>query len=124
MTGAAISPRRSQEGNTMSSKELAERLDIIVRELDEGLPQDETAKAALRAAASALRGMEWQTIDSAPKDGRALLLVSGGWITVGSWHRQAGCWVTSGPIYQRYPADEQPDHWLPLPSPPTQDGEK
>jgi Protein of unknown function (DUF551) len=74
----------------------------------------ELMRAALEAAARAC----WQPIETAPKDGTAILLCVGRWMTVGHWHRVAGGWSSNGPVYSPYGLDEQPTHWQPLPEPP------
>ena len=67
--------------------------------------------------------MEWQPIETAPKDGSTFLVCVGNWMTVAHWHRQQQCLATNGrPIYARYPADELPTHWMPLPEPPNARG--
>lgn len=61
--------------------------------------------------------MTWQPIATAPKDRRVLLLLMGGWVTIGSyWHprREGGLegWVRADGGLLR------PTHWMPLPDPP------
>src|SRR3990167_553381 len=73
--------------------------------------------AAIRARA-ALEPDGWMPIASAPKDGSSFIAVSGQWITTCHWHRLSFCWATCGPTYERYPIDEQPEYWQPLPAPP------
>lgn len=60
----------------------------------------------------------WMPIESAPKDGSCFLACCGNWVTVAHWHRVQLCWATNGPNYSRYPHDEQPTHWQPLPPAP------
>lgn len=62
----------------------------------------------------------WQPIETAPRDSTSVLLVSGYWITVGHWHPNR-FWCCSAPQYQPYATDEQPTHWMPLPSAPEQE---
>lgn len=64
----------------------------------------------------------WRGMESAPKDGSSFLACSGRWITVGFWHRAQQCWACSAPQYSRYPSDELPTHWQPLPEPPAEGG--
>ena len=59
----------------------------------------------------------WQPIETAPKDGSVFLACVGNWMTVAHWHRSQQCLATNGPTYERYPADEMPTHWMPLPAP-------
>lgn len=58
---------------------------------------------------------EWQPIESAPKDGTAVLLYdptteSGGFVFEGAWENG---WYDYGDWF-----DRTPTHWIPLPSPP------
>ena len=64
---------------------------------------------------------EWRTIDSAPKDGSAILMfgrLRGNQrqkYVVGYWQdRSCGEWVSSPGQYQA----RQITHWMPLPDPP------
>ena len=66
--------------------------------------------------------MDWQPIETAPKDGSSFLAWVGNWMTVAHWHRHQQCLATNGPTYERYPADEMPTHWMPLPNPPNRQG--
>ena len=67
----------------------------------------------------------WQPIETAPKDGRVIMLASEfGAIGHGWWDDPApehACWIT----YQigRFPNPMPPDftHWMPLPAPPQPD---
>ena len=66
---------------------------------------------------------EWQPILTAYDDekvlsGRAVLVANGIWQTVAVLHRHRGIWVSNGPAYVPYPADEQPTHWQHLGAPP------
>lgn len=74
--------------------------------------------------------MEWQSIETAPKDGSQLLLGGPGWADVGSWRvdlngeKDEGwsCeWVKSWG-YEEY-AYCKPTHWQPRPEPPSSKGE-
>jgi hypothetical protein len=60
----------------------------------------------------------WQDISTAPRDGKAILICSGRWMTVGSWVHTRNRWVISSTCYDDYPSDEQPTHWQLLPQPP------
>lgn len=68
---------------------------------------------------------EWQPIETAPKDGTAILLACATWahtvhlgrpvpIKVGGWNAEAGGWQIFG-------ASWRPTHWQPLPPPPAQE---
>lgn len=64
--------------------------------------------------------MEWQTIETAPKDGTRKLLIDleDNWPYIGIWaphHRDVGMWVEDN---TNAVPDRQPTHWMPLPSPP------
>ena len=72
--------------------------------------------ASLSRVADMLAAMGWQGIETAPKDGKAVLLVSGNWQTVGMWYVHRACWVSNGPSYTSYSPDEQPTHWMPSPN--------
>ena len=80
--------------------------------------------------------MEWQPIETAPKDGTWILLAGGGidygWNCNSQPHAVAGQWTTifngspfpggwqfawyDGGYYGEY---ENPTHWMPLPQPPS-----
>lgn len=55
-------------------------------------------------------GDEWQSMESAPRDGTRVLLVEDGVIVVG-WYNGRG-WVHDGYDYDIVVC---PDHWQPLP---------
>lgn len=59
----------------------------------------------------------WQPIESAPKDGTSFLACSDGWITVGFWHGGRARWTINAYTYPNYGPDDQPTHWMPLPTP-------
>ena len=77
-----------------------------------------------RAALSAIREpmSDWQPIETAPKDGRKMLLRFTGpfsdqmqdGVTVGRWLR--GWWLDA--IWATSTAHRSPTHWMPLPPPP------
>ena len=78
------------------------------------LVECENELAALRAqAAKAGEPVAWQSMDTAPKDGTAILIMSSQWATVGSWN--GAVWKVSAPHYPQYPSDEQPEKWKPIP---------
>jgi len=82
----------------------------------------------------------WQPIETAPKDGRTLLL--GYYNSHGNWRTMRGQWMSEAYIAEHWedPEDEQPgwfetsveaddipncwriqpSHWMPLPAPPQQ----
>lgn len=63
--------------------------------------------------------MEWLPIESAPKDGRDILLYRPGWMSsmcVGYWNLTYKIWrAVEGPQFINV------THWTPLPPPPTSD---
>lgn len=62
---------------------------------------------------------EWQPIETAPKDGTAVLTYSGEpdahEMNVSFWGRQNGRWISANPHMST------PTHWMHLPSPPHPD---
>lgn len=81
----------------------------------------------------------WQTIDSAPRDGTEIILRKGSRVTAGAWiewsehqshyHGTTGEYlgqdeIDSGGNWQSWDGgfcdDDEPTHWQPLPSPPTE----
>lgn len=81
--------------------------------------------------------MEWQPIETAPKDGTRILLLEAGNVYLGLWDSNFGiseiydpeadqyvnrpAW-TDGTVkswgYEEQNEIEQPTHWMPLPDPP------
>jgi len=61
---------------------------------------------------------EWQIIDTAPRDGTAILLWFNDGIVVAHWHAatdgHAGAWWDRNDEW----TFEHPSHWQPLPDPP------
>lgn len=60
--------------------------------------------------------MEWQPIETAPKDGTEVLIFDGANRTVGYFNRY---WSLS--VMGAYAEDDEiydPTHWMPLPEPP------
>ena len=58
---------------------------------------------------------EWLPIETAPKDGRSVLLYQDGSIETGFWY--------VGSLYQHWECFKgimDPTHWMPLPKPPTE----
>lgn len=81
----------------------------------------EKTAALLREAAAALREREWQSMDSAPKDGTQILVrgptAGGGFYhDVTAWPvNWSGMWPTA---YMAYADGNEPTAWMPLPTPP------
>lgn len=61
---------------------------------------------------------EWQSIETAPKDGSAILLYGGPLQVVGSWKEFVGGRGAWFGFYDGEPCIENPTHWMPLPAPP------
>lgn len=60
--------------------------------------------------------MNWKTIDSAPKDGRDILVYDRQrYITIVQWDEYYSKWVVSD--YDAFTACDA-THWMPLPEPP------
>lgn len=66
---------------------------------------------------------EWRPIETAPKDGRTILLAMpvGDGLGVGYWMEEANEWVPAAPIIVLTVFMTQPTHWMPLPEPPEAD---
>jgi hypothetical protein len=68
--------------------------------------------------------MEWQPIETAPKDGTAVLLWLSGdaaffdWMVVGSYDGDDAGWNDGITMFRL-----EPTHWMPLPRPPSDKGE-
>ncbi len=68
--------------------------------------------------------MEWEQIETAPKDGTAVLTVNGDWICIRSWddgkysRNPKPYWRCFGPWSVTFQRQRQPTHWMPLPKPP------
>jgi len=60
---------------------------------------------------------EWQSIDTAPRDGKCILLHGGGVPIAGAWDSDTRKWYDwrSGETLWYM------DYWMPLPPPPTQE---
>ena len=71
-------------------------------------------QSALRRDDSPVETSAWQSIETAPKDGRTVLVKSGNWVVTAHWH-PSQCWATCGPSYEPIPSDEQPEKWAPIP---------
>jgi len=56
--------------------------------------------------------MEWQPIETAPRDGTIILLSTPkGRVADGMWHKRYGVWAWTYVMVE-------PTHWMPLPEPP------
>ena len=66
-----------------------------------------------------MSGSEWRTIDSAPKDGTAIILygAKGRYkVLVAKWDANWKAWQSEPGKWTAYPT-----HWMPLPAPPGSD---
>lgn len=54
--------------------------------------------------------MVWQPIETAPKDGREILLTDGAYKRTGYWARRTGAWSIDAAVSMAMPA-----HWISLP---------
>jgi hypothetical protein len=83
---------------------------------------------------------EWKPIETAPKDGRDILLSNNEerhyedrWVVAGSYEKRRyknsrGGKLTKSGFYNQFLDNDDdgpiyPTHWMPLPEPPKQDGE-
>ena len=80
-----------------------------------------------RALAALLRGVVWQPIETAPKDGRHILLwlpEPWGLVEKARWYGPWNNWqvgaIPADPMREEYfgLGSSVPTHWMPLPSPP------
>jgi hypothetical protein len=64
--------------------------------------------------------VNWQPIDSAPKDGRSVLAYAGEVVVMRYIaDRDCNLWVyTDELLSDACPEPDQPTHWVPLPAPP------
>jgi hypothetical protein len=75
--------------------------------------------------------MDWQPIETAPKDGTYVLLSGDGHVSVGKWEEDSGRTLIAGDPPYWSPYDHSywdrliddswfaPTHWMPLPAPPS-----
>ena len=61
--------------------------------------------------------MEWQPIETAPKDGTAILIHESGIVDVASWHTLKKCFCRYDDK-ERGVTQYEPSFWMPLPEPP------
>ena len=60
--------------------------------------------------------MEWQPIETAPKD--EMLLLAGEFDCQGDWRIKVGYWDEDTKKWKVFGASWTPSHWMPLPDPP------
>ena len=64
--------------------------------------------------------MEWQPIETAPKDEFHVLVATQGYVTAAVWHSHAAGWYeTNNDPTDAWGFELFPTHWMPLPAPPT-----
>jgi|ERR1700723_33065 len=84
------------------------------------------ASASTRPASQRASRAAWQPIETAPRDGKIVLLFGrdadgDNWkMKTGSWNRFENQWYWDGRTIKGY--DIQPSHWQPLPEPPEKQG--
>ena len=64
--------------------------------------------------------MEWQPIETAPKDGSRIILTDGGFVDAAEWDGYEG-WIVnveSSSGFNYYNKFYDATHWMPLPQPP------
>lgn len=92
----------------------------VAQVLDDGMPQMAMGNARGVARAAIAAAFKWQPIETAPKDGRTMLLWCGTVERLGGWvlYNEQGTWAFDGGH------EGQPTHWMPLPERPGQNEEK
>ena len=69
-----------------------------------------------------VNNMQWQPIETAPKDGTRILLCSnGGAVWMGHWVCRSGAYLINGwTRYNQVDIGWEPSNWMPLPAPPSE----
>jgi hypothetical protein len=67
--------------------------------------------------------MDWQPIETAPRDGAELLLCAADPLVVGRFYRGVGQWADADPAFRSksgwfWAFGIRPTHWMSLPDPP------
>ena len=62
--------------------------------------------------------MEWQPIETAPKDGEEFMVWDGARTTLAYWWSVGRCWWA-----RDFNEELKPTHWMPIPPPPGRRGE-
>jgi hypothetical protein len=109
---------------------MSEMLDRVAKALHASLgyehrwPEPECTQCMDAARAAILAMSEWQPIETAPKDGRRLILhwSTTGYVDVRYWRPGQERWWGFPDSDPRYDPDlaikNVPTHWMPLPKPP------
>ena len=66
--------------------------------------------------------MEWQPIETAPKDGVDILVYDKGFIFTAYWDGEHMAFMSNNCV-DGYNGTDKATHWMPLPGPPTEDSE-
>ena len=64
--------------------------------------------------------MKWRPIESAPTDGRAVLVAEGAAAGEAKFHEGHGWWWAGNDPTDAWGRQVYPTHWMPLPEPPMQ----
>lgn len=134
-TRAALASQQAVKGEPVA---IVHSADATVRLEWASVEAAHNAKPGPLYASTPSREPQWQPIETAPKDGKVVLL--GYHNSHGNWRTMRGCWLSKDYIdeYWEYPegvdagwfetpveADEPPNcwptdptHWMPLPPPP------
>jgi len=84
-------------------------------ECEKAIKQTEDLQAAL-VPCPAVASPAWRPMETAPKDGRHVLLIArGGYPDVGRWF---DCGVNEVGFWAVHAIRWEPTHWMPLPAPP------
>jgi hypothetical protein len=106
----------------VGQEETAARLGEFVNRLTDAVLRNMDALRSAQVAAPARIG-GWQLIETAPKDGTAILVAEGYHIYCVEWSEELDWWAVDdnklGPFRLRGPA---PTHWMPLPAAPKREG--
>ena len=102
---------------TAAAYQVVLHLDRLKGELTEKLAEgDRYARMAKRASKEAdarLAKLTWQPIETAPQDGRNVLIFNEDGIEIGWWSRATSEWCR----HDMYLSTSQPTHWMELPEP-------
>lgn len=91
--------------------------DLIIRLRKAAHIEPEELAELMEEAAAALEAVQWQPIETAPKDGREILASEYGYVEIAFWSGGVSKWI--GPCDSfGDPVVMAPTHWMPLPAPP------
>jgi len=97
----------------------------LKKERDEAEESNESLRNQNTALDEKLAELDWQPIETAPRDGTAILIYDGidyyvSWYAFDSVFETNKSWIfgkATGP-YNAYAEIDTPTHWMPLPEPP------